>query len=115
MRRLSLGALDIERDWGWAPEYVEAMWRMLQQDRADDFVIATGRSHRLQDFVAAVFGEVGLDWQDHVKSDDDLLRPLDIRISRGDARKARRQLDWAAKSGSANLSIAWSTPSVRGN
>ena len=94
--KLSLGALEIERDWGWAPEYVDAMWRMLQQDEADDYVIATGSSRSLEDFVKAAFAGLELDWEDHVTIDDTLLRPLDIRISRGDADKARRRLDWCA-------------------
>ncbi len=94
--RLRLGNLDIKRDWGWAPEYVEAMWRMLQQPRATDYVIATGITSSLQEFVAAAFAAVGLDWRDHVESDPSLLRPSDLRVSRADPSKAHRELDWRA-------------------
>jgi GDPmannose 4,6-dehydratase len=92
--RLSLGSLDIHRDWGWAPEYVEAMWRILQHHEPDDFVIASGRSHSLQDFVVQAFAEVGLDWRRHVQHDPSLIRPLDIHHSRGCAEKAARTLGW---------------------
>lgn len=94
--RLQLGDLTIERDWGWAPEYVDAMWRMLQHDRAEDFVIATGRMHSLREFVALAFAAVGLDWQAHVDFDPGLRRPSDISHSVGDASKAQRELDWTA-------------------
>jgi len=94
--RLTLGDLGVSRDWGYAPEYVEAMWRMLQQDRADDYVIATGESHTVEEFVAATFAELGLDWREHVDIDQSLFRPTDIRYSRGDASKAKRELGWEA-------------------
>jgi GDPmannose 4,6-dehydratase len=94
--RLTLGDLSPSRDWGYAPEYVEAMWRMLQQEHPDDYVIATGESHSIQEFVAAVFARVGLDWQEHVDIDPALFRPNDIHYSRGCAEKAQRQLDWVA-------------------
>ncbi|MCC7097559.1 MAG: GDP-mannose 4,6-dehydratase [Thermomonas sp.] len=94
--RLQLGDLTIERDWGWAPEYVDAMWRMLQHDRAEDFVIATGRMHSLREFVALAFAAVGLDWQAHVDFDPGLRRPSDIAHSVGDASKAREVLGWTA-------------------
>lgn len=94
--KLRLGNLDIQRDWGWAPEYVDAMWRMLQQDQANDFVIATGESHRLQDFVDQAFGDFGLNWRDHVVVDPALYRPSEIMFNGGDARKAKAQLGWAA-------------------
>lgn len=94
---LHLGNMEIERDWGWAPEYVEAMWRMLQQDVPEDFVIATGETHSLRDFVAAAFSEVGLDWQDHVVSDPALLRPTDILTVRTNPAKAQSVLSWQAK------------------
>jgi len=93
---LKLGKIDIDRDWGWAPDYVEAMWRILKQDQPDDFVIATGEERSLQDFVAKAFGCVGLDWNDHVVSDNSLFRPLDIERSCGDASKAARELGWRA-------------------
>ena len=95
---LTLGNLDIERDWGWAPEYVEAMWAMLQQDEPGDYVVATGESHTLGEFAAAAFAHFGLDWQNHVTSDPSLLRPADIVRSRGDATKARERFGWRAQS-----------------
>ena len=96
--RLRLGNIDIRRDWGWAPEYVEAMWLMLQQDRPDDFVVATGKSSSLRDFVKAVFSAVELDWKKYVDRDDSLMRPVDITNSCGNADKAYRELGWRAKS-----------------
>jgi GDPmannose 4,6-dehydratase len=89
-----LGNLDARRDWGYAPEYVEAMWRMLQQDEPDDFVIATGTSHSVRDFVEQCFAHVGLDWHDHVRFDDRYLRPTEVDDLVGDASKAERVLDW---------------------
>lgn len=94
---LQLGNMDIERDWGWAPEYVEAMYLMLQQEQPDDYVIATGKSSKLEDFVATAFATVGLNWQDHVISDRSLLRPTDLAISRGNPRKAKEKLGWQAQ------------------
>jgi GDPmannose 4,6-dehydratase len=93
---LELGNLDIVRDWGWAPEYVTAMWQMLQQPRADDFVICTGTSISLRDFVRKSFAAVGLDWQAHVKFSKELLRASDISASHGDPGKALSQLGWSA-------------------
>lgn len=93
---LKLGNLDIQRDWGWAPEYVDAMWRMLQQPRPQDLVIGTGETRALQDFVAEAFSAVGLEWRDHVSIDDALMRPSDIRISRADPEMAATQLEWSA-------------------
>ena len=101
--RLTLGDLSVSRDWGYAPEYVEAMWRMLQQDRAADYVIATGESHSVQEFVAAVFAEAGLNWQEHVDIDHALFRPNDIRHSSGNAAKAKRELGWEARTKFAEL------------
>ncbi len=94
--KLTLGRLDIVRDWGWAPEYVEVMWRMLQTEVADDYVIATGHSCPLAEFVSLAFESVGLDWQDFVISDPSLVRPLDITHSAGDPAKANRVLSWKA-------------------
>lgn len=94
--RLRLGNLDIERDWGWAPEYVRAMWLMLQQPMADDYVIASGRAHSLRQFVQFVFEALGLDWQAHVDIDDSLRRPTDIAHSVGSPLKAERELGWRA-------------------
>jgi len=93
---LHLGNIDVERDWGWAPDYVEAMWLMLQRDEPDDYVIATGVTRSLKDFVAAAFSEVGLNWRDHVRSDASLFRPADIKQGRADPRKARERLGWSA-------------------
>lgn len=94
--KLTLGRLDIVRDWGWAPEYVEVMWRMLQTEVADDYVIATGHSCPLAEFVSLAFESVGLDWRDFVTSDPALVRPLDITHSAGDPAKANRVLGWKA-------------------
>jgi GDPmannose 4,6-dehydratase len=94
--KLTLGNLKIFRDWGWAPEYVDAMWRMLQRDRAEDFVIATGESHSLEEFVASVFAELGLDWKEHTMVSDALFRPTDIEIGCGNASKAQAILGWKA-------------------
>jgi len=101
--RLKLGDISIHRDWGRAPDYVEAMWMMLQHDRPEDFVIASGVAHRLDEFVSAAFAEVGLAWQDHVECDDSLRRPTDIRYSRGDPSKAARQLGWRPRVGFAEI------------
>ncbi|MBI5382987.1 MAG: GDP-mannose 4,6-dehydratase [Opitutae bacterium] len=95
--KLQLGNISIQRDWGWAPEYVDAMWRMLQQPVADDFVIATGASYSLQDFVAQAFAHFNLDWRDHVTTDKSLYRPSDIAVSRGNPAKAKDQLGWSAQ------------------
>lgn len=95
--KLRLGRLDIVRDWGWAPEYVEAMWRMLQQESADDYVVATGEAHSLATFVSEAFALHGLDWQQHVEIDQTLFRPTDISWSSGNPVKAHRQLGWQAK------------------
>lgn len=94
---LKLGNIQIERDWGWAPEYVEAMYRMLQQPEPEDFVIATGVTTRLEDFVAQTFACVGLDWRDHVTSDSTLFRPTDIAIGRANPTKAKLKLGWQAQ------------------
>jgi GDPmannose 4,6-dehydratase len=95
--KLELGRLDISRDWGWAPEYVEAMWLMLQQDEAEDFVIATGETSPLERFVAEAFDYFGLNWKDHVKLNKAFMRPTDLLVSVGDATKAYEKLGWKAK------------------
>ncbi len=95
--KLSLGNISIRRDWGWAPEFVTAMWLMLQQDRPDDYVIATGESHSLEEFVAAAFAQMGLDWQDHVVIDPEFFRPTEIAVSRGNPEKSGRILGWRAR------------------
>lgn len=94
--RLKLGNLDIHRDWGWAPDYVEAMWRILQHEDPEDFVIATGVKHSLRQFLEKAFAELGLDAWDHVDTDPMLLRPSDIKESVGNAEKAGRLLEWKA-------------------
>ena len=96
--KVFLGNISIQRDWGWAPEYVEPMYLMLQQSQPDDYAIATGESHKLEDFVAAVFASVGLDWHEYVVIDASLLRPTDIAVGRGNPAKAREQLGWQAQS-----------------
>ncbi len=94
--KLKLGNLGVRRDWGWAPEYVEAMWRMLQQDRPGDYVIATGETRPLRDFVAGAFGAFGLSWEEHVIEDPSLLRPSDLRSNAADPGKAAAALGWRA-------------------
>ena len=94
---LHLGDLGIARDWGWAPEYVEAMWLMLQQDKPDDYVIATGEYNKLSDFVELAFKEVGLDWKEHVVLDSSFFRPTDLKRGLGDPSHAARELGWKAQ------------------
>jgi GDPmannose 4,6-dehydratase len=94
---LTLGNLDVTRDWGWAPEYMEAAIRIMVHSEPEDFVIATGVGHNLRGFVASVFSHLGLDWQRHVRSDEGLRRPLDIAVSLGDPTKALRTLGWRAE------------------
>jgi GDPmannose 4,6-dehydratase len=95
--QLELGNLDVTRDWGWAPEYIEAMWLMLQQDVPGDYVIATGQSHKLQEFVASAFEGVGLDWRQHIVVRKDLLRPTDLLVSAGNPQRANSVLGWRAQ------------------
>lgn len=94
---LSLGRIDIMRDWGWAPEYVEAMWRMLQCQRAEDLVLATGVSFSLQQFVAEAFAQLELDWRDHVRIDPALVRANEALCSRADPSRAAEVLGWRAE------------------
>jgi GDPmannose 4,6-dehydratase len=91
---LSLGNLGAERDWGFAGDYVRAMWLMLQQPEADDYVVATGISHSVQDLVTVAFEHAGLDWRKHVRQDPALLRPAEVDQLIGDATKARERLGW---------------------
>lgn len=91
-----LGNLDAVRDWGYAPEYVEGMWRMLQADEPDDYVLATGGSYTVRDFVVAAFEHVGMDWNEHVRFDERYLRPTEVDALVGDASKAERLLGWKA-------------------
>jgi GDPmannose 4,6-dehydratase len=95
--KLELGNIAIVRDWGWAPEYVAAMWLMLQQDNPDDFVVATGKSVSLEVFVQKVFGSFGLDWPRHVIIRDKLFRPTDLSESWANPSKALEILGWEAK------------------
>jgi len=101
--RLRLGNLDIRRDWGWAPEYVEAMWMMLQRDTAEDFVIATGESQSLREFTAQAFSHFGLDWEEHVETDPGLFRTTDILDSAGNPAKAASDLGWRARTNMAGV------------
>jgi GDPmannose 4,6-dehydratase len=94
-RELRLGNLDAKRDWGFAGDYVRAMWLMLQQNEPDDYVIATGASHSVRELVDAAFGHVGLRWQDYVKTDPAFLRPAEVDLLIGDSSKARTALEWA--------------------
>lgn len=96
-KELRLGNLDAKRDWGYAADYVEAMWRMLQQDAPEDYVVATGSSHSVKEFVEMAFSAMGLDWRDHVKTDERFIRPAEVPELRGDASKAKEKLGWAAK------------------
>ncbi|PYV31771.1 MAG: GDP-mannose 4,6-dehydratase, partial [Acidobacteria bacterium] len=91
---LKLGNLDAYRDWGHAQEYVRAMWLMLQQDEPDDFVIATGKTHSVREFLEMAFGHVGLDYREHVSVDPQLYRPAEVSRLIGDCSKARQELGW---------------------
>jgi GDPmannose 4,6-dehydratase len=101
--KLFLGNLDAKRDWGYAKEYVEAMWLMLQQERPDDYVIATGETHSVREFLETAFGHVGLNWQEHVETDPRYYRPAEVDLLIGDCSKARRQLGWEPKTKFAEL------------
>ena len=96
--KVMLGNLDVKRDWGYAPDYVEAMWLMMQQDKPDDYVIATGEIHTLGDFLEASFKEVGIDnWENHVGRDERYYRPADVFYLAGDSTKAKNELGWSPK------------------
>jgi GDPmannose 4,6-dehydratase len=95
--KLVLGNLDIYRDWGWAPDYVEAMWRMLQQDKPQDFIVATGKSHSLKDFVDMTFQHFNLKMDDYLVVDKSLFRPSDIKFSLGNPQKAKDELGWKSE------------------
>ena len=95
---ITLGNLDAERDWGYAPDYVEAMWLMLQQDKADDYVIATGKKYSIKDFLNAAFKYIGInDWTPYVKQDKKFMRPAEVDVLRGDSKKAFTELKWKPK------------------
>lgn len=96
--KLYLGNLDARRDWGYAPEYVEAMWLMLQQEKGDDFVIATGETHSIREFLDEAFRLVGIkDWKQYIGIDERYFRPNEVRLLKGDAKKARKKLGWKPK------------------
>ena len=96
-KELRLGNLDAKRDWGYAGDYVEAMWLMLQQDAPDDFVVATGHTHTVKEFVEAAFGAAGLDWQKYVVIDPKFIRPAEVELLIGDPAKAKKKLGWEPK------------------
>lgn len=95
--KIFLGNLEAKRDWGYAPEYVEAMWQMLQQDEPDDYVLATNESHTVKEFLEEAFSHVGLDWQDHVEIKEQLFRPAEVDELRGNPAKAKEKLGWEPK------------------
>lgn len=96
-KELKLGNFKAKRDWGFAGDYVEAMWLMLQQPKPDDFVIATGKEHSVQDFVEKAFGYVGLNWKDHVKTEERFYRPSEVNVLKGDYTKAKNAFNWRPK------------------
>ncbi len=96
-KKLALGNLDAKRDWGYAKDYVEAMWLMLQQDKADDYVIATGETHSVREFCEVAFKHAGLDWKEHVVVDPQYFRPTEVDLLLGDCSKAKKQLGWKPK------------------
>ncbi|MGQ0433569.1 MAG: GDP-mannose 4,6-dehydratase, partial [Microthrixaceae bacterium] len=95
--KLVLGDLDPQRDWGFAGDYVEAMWLMLQQDHPDDYVVCTGETHSVRDFLQVAFDRVGLRWEDHVEQDEQFMRPAEVDLLVGDASKAQKVLDWTPR------------------
>ena len=102
-QKIYLGNLEAKRDWGFAGDYVEAMWLMLQQEKPDDYVVATGETHSVRELVERAFGELGLDWQKYVETDPRYLRPTEVDLLQGDASKARQILGWRPKLGFAEL------------
>ena len=100
---LPLGDLDPQRDWGFAGDYVEAMWMMLQQDEPDDFVVATGETHSVQEFCELAFKHVGLEWQDYVTQDERYMRPAEVKLLIGDSSKAKDVLGWSPQTGFSEL------------
>jgi GDPmannose 4,6-dehydratase len=97
--KLMLGNIHISRDWGWAPEYVEAMWQMMQLDTADDFIIATGKTHSLESFIELSFSKLGMNWKEHVSIDPSLTRLTDLRYGQANPEKAEKILGWKARVG----------------
>jgi len=94
---LRLGNIEVIRDWGWAPEYVDAIYLMMQQNKPNDFVIATGESHSLKDFIRETFNQLGLNWEKHCEIDQKLIRPADLAVSKADPSKAKEMLSWTAR------------------
>ena len=101
--KLYLGNLEAKRDWGYAPEYVEVMWRILQQDDPDDFAIGTGESHSVREFLEEAFGYAGLDWNDHVQIDPRYYRPTEVEELQADASRAKAALGWKRRIGFEDL------------
>jgi GDPmannose 4,6-dehydratase len=95
--KLYLGNLDAKRDWGYAEEYVNAMWLMMQQDQPDDFVIATGETHSVREFLEEAFSYAGMDWKDYVEIDPKYCRPAEVNLLVGDASKTKQKLGWEPK------------------
>lgn len=93
-KELCLGNLDVCRDWGYAPDYINSMWLIMQQSKPDDYVVATNESHSVKEFAEKAFDAVGLDWQEYVKVDDRFMRPLDVKYLKGDFSKAKKELGW---------------------
>ncbi|MBX3473005.1 MAG: GDP-mannose 4,6-dehydratase [Planctomycetes bacterium] len=112
--KLFLGNMDAKRDWGFAPEYVEGMWRMLQADKPGDYVLATGETHTVREFIEHAFGCVGLDWKKHVEYDPRYLRPTEVDVLQGDASKAKRELGWQCNVKFADLVKIMVEADVRG-
>jgi GDPmannose 4,6-dehydratase len=100
---IRLGNLDAQRDWGFAGDYVDAMWRMLQQDEPSDFVVSTDETHSVREFCELAFGRVDLNWQDHVVIDEQFFRPAEVELLVGDATRAREVLNWTAKTSFSDL------------
>jgi GDPmannose 4,6-dehydratase len=98
-QEIPLGNLDARRDWGFAGDYVEAMWRMLQRPTPEDYVVGTGQTHSVRDLVEAAFGHVGLDWRKHVKTDPRFMRPAEVDLLQADPTKAKRELAWSPRVG----------------
>jgi GDPmannose 4,6-dehydratase len=96
-KKLYLGNLDAKRDWGYAKEYVEAMWLMLQQEKPDDYVVATNETHSIREFLDIAFGHAGLDWKQYVEIDERYYRPAEVDLLIGDYSKAKKQLGWEPK------------------
>ena len=94
---IELGNIDARRDWGYAPEYVEAMWLMMQQEAPDDYVIATNETHAIQEFIETAFDIVGLDWKKHIRIDERFMRPVDVNYLKGDYKKSLTKLGWRPK------------------